>query len=367
MTFLWTPDNIARIGSDVPTAPVITASDVPPLVAGRDFWDHWPVLEEDGAVAALGGGALVIALSAPIVGDPEARHALARLRLLHRFASGWRDLGDLLPDGLSPGSREWAGSATIDPAHRRITLHFTAAGHRDEPAVSFDQRLFSTSAAFDPTTLRLVDWSPPVETIRPDDRWYQSDLAGGAAIGTIKAFRDPYAWRNPADGADYLIFAGSRPAAPSPWNGVVGIARRDGDTWALQPPLVDATGLNNELERPHLVTFAGRLYLFWSTQHKVFAADNPAGPTGLYGVVADTIEGPWRPLNGSGLVFRNPPTAPFQAYSWQVLANGSVWSFADYVGLDRPPSDAAEARRHFGGNPAPPLRLAIDDDRVTLR
>ena len=46
-------------------------------------------------------------------------------------------------------------------------------------------------------------------------------------------------------------------------------------------PLVDATGFNNELERPHLRVFDGRYYLFWSTQAQVFAPDAGAWPTGL--------------------------------------------------------------------------------------
>lgn len=368
--FLWSADHVAAIDRrSHPTAPIIMRDQAMPVIPGIDLWDHWPVLEENGALADVAGGTLVIALSAPVVGDPEARHGIARLRLLHRRGAGaWRDLGRLLPDGFSPGSREWAGSAILSPDHRQLTLHFTAAGIRAEAVPSFAQRLFVTHApiAINGDDIVIGDWSAPVETVAPDALDYETDMAGGGAIGTIKAFRDPYVFRDPADGVDYLFFAASRARAGSDWNGLVGMARRVDEGWALMPPLVDATGLNNELERPHCVVANGRYHLFWSTQSKVFAKSGPSGPNGLYGLVADRFDGAWRPINGSGLVLANPPEAPFQAYSWQVLPDLSVWSFADMLELDRPPGDAAEARAHFGGTPAPVLHLAIENDRVVL-
>jgi len=135
-----------------------------------------------------------------------------------------------------------------------------------------------------------------------------------------------------------------------------------GGVCTFLPPLVDADGLNNELERPHIVRHGGRFYLFWSTQAKVFAADGPSGPNGLYGVVSESLLGPWLPLNGTGLVIGNPADAPFQAYSWLVLDDLSVWSFADLIGLATPPRNPAEARSAFAGTPTPVLQLALERD-----
>ena len=115
-----------------------------------------------------------------------------------------------------------------------------------------------------------------------------------------------------------------------------------------------------------MVRHGERFYLFWSTQAKVFASDGPRGPNGLYGAVSDTLLGPWRPLNGTGLVLGNPDEAPFQAYSWLVLDDLSVWSFADLVGLVKPPRDMVEARSAFAGTPAPVLRLALDGDSSSI-
>ncbi len=373
--FTWLPSHVAAIAARTSAneSSAVIAPAPPPILTGHDLWDHWPVLMPDGTVATIAGGALVIALTAPRQADPEARHAVARLRALHRSAGGWRDLGPLFPDGFSPGSREWAGSALLDAGKNRLTVYFTAAGMRGEPVLGFEQRMVETSAEIAAelspagAVVAFGDWAAPAEMVVPDGHWYEADMAGGGAIGTIKAFRDPYVFSDPASGCQFMLFAASCAHSPSPWNGAVGLAARSDDGWRLLPPVVTAIGLNNELERPHIIAHAGLNYLFWSTQRKVFAQGGPEGPTGLYGVVGRGVAGPWRPLNGTGLVFGNPAAAPAQAYSWQVLSDLSIWSFADLVGLSAPPADTAETRAAFAGTPAPVLRLALEEDRAWLR
>ena len=369
MTSIWSRDAVAKIAHlPMAVAPAIDVHAVRPILPGVDLWDYWPVQEQDGRAAIIAGGMLQMLLSAPALPDPEQRHGLARIRLMHATPDGWRDLGDLLPDGFAPGSREWSGSAIITPDHDSVTLYFTAAGHRGESELSFDQRMFETRATLWITggVPRLSDWTTPVESIVADGHIYCRDMTGGGGIGTIKAFRDPAWFRDPVDHAEYLVFAASLAASASPWNGAVGLACREHDRWTPRPPLISADGINNELERPHIVHHAGRYYCFWSTQHKVFATDGPTGPTGLYGMASDRLAGPWVPLNASGLVFANPPSAPIQAYSWMVLSDLSVLSFIDRPGLTANPTDAEQARRHFGGTPAIPLRLALDADRASL-
>ncbi len=349
------------------TPPVPIAA-VRRLIKNIDLWDMWPVQHEDGRVAEIAGGMLMMLLSAPAAQSPDDRHAVARIRLMHWSPNGWRDLGDLFPEGHTPGSREWAGSAIIS-ADGGLSVHFTAAGRRGEQQLSFEQRLFETHAQMSVAGDRIVlgDWSTPIETAVADDQIYMRDMAGGGAIGTIKAFRDPAWFRDPADGRAYLLFTASLAGSSSSWNGAIGLARDDGPAgWTLLPPLIDADGVNNELERPHIVVHEDRYYLFWSTQADVFAPDGPGGPTGLYGMVSDTLFGPWRPLNGTGLVLTNPAEAPSQAYSWLVLPDLRVLSFLDIVGLDRRPLHMFEARGHFGGTPAPVLNIVLNGDRAVL-
>jgi levansucrase len=89
--------------------------------------------------------------------------------------------------------------------------------------------------------------------------------------------------------------------------------------------------------------------------------------------VADTLDGPFEPLNGTGLVIANPPDAQFQAYSWMGHPNGVVTSFfqffdigdvgdIDYIG-DQSPEFQLE---HFGGTFAPSIHVEFDGDTTRI-
>ncbi|MHA6720215.1 glycoside hydrolase family 68 protein [Sphingomonas sp. RS6] len=342
-------------------------------IDGLDLWDMWPVEQADGAPARIGGAAIWLALTAPLEEDPEARHAHARIRLVSELDGGWRVHDPALPEGLSAGSREWSGSALFDPASETVTLFYTAAGRRGEPAVSFEQRLFQLRfhLSLDGDAPIASDWRDHRESLVADGiRYMVVDQRDGGA-GTIKALRDPAFFRDPADGRDYLFFTGSRAGSDSPWNGVIGVAVTGEDglaDWRLLSPVVSADGVNNELERPHMRHIAGRYYLFWSTQAKVFAPDGPVGPTGLYGMVAASPLGPFEPLNGTGLVAANPPDAPYQAYSWWVMDDLRVTSFVDLpavLTMDEV-TETAMRRARFGGYPAPWFRLVLDGARTRI-
>ncbi|WP_260924409.1 glycoside hydrolase family 68 protein [Novosphingobium sp. 9] len=369
----WTAEHLSGLAAgDVDRAPVIAASDVSRVDAALDVWDAWPLADGRGAPVPWRGGELWFALTAPVLDDPEARHGVARIHHYHRQNGAFLPLGPTFADGFTPGSREWSGSARCDEAGR-VTLLFTAAGERGERALSFRQRLFAAD-----TMLREASdgaafgaWTNLRELVAPQGEFYLSGHDASGRAGEIKAFRDPALHRT-AQGEEYLLFTASSARSDSAFNGVIGLARREADgRFRRLPPLVDASGTNNELERPHIVAHGGLLYLFWSTQRHVFAPDifapGIAAPTGLYGAVASGIEGPWTLLNGHGLVLANPVCEPFQAYSWWVLPDLSVASFVDYRGLDDSAAIAKPAgRAHFGGGFAPFLHLALDGPRAGL-
>lgn len=308
-----------------------------------------------------------MALGAQRFPDPDQRHGKARIHLFQLCGEAWRHLGPAMPDGFSPGSREWSGSAVLAAESGEVALYFTATGRSGENDLSFEQRIFRAVATLDlhGDTPGLANWRELAEIVRPDPAHYMASDEGTGTIGTIKAFRDPAYFLDPADGGSYLFFAGSAAGSRSDFNGVVGTAVADDESlqsWRIQPPIVSADGLNNELERPHVVFHEGLYYLFWSTQRHVFDPSGPTGPTGLYGVVGAHLSGPWRALNGTGLVFANPPDAPTQAYSWLVLPNLDVISFVD----DWRDGSAADETRKFGATFAPVLRLALDGTMARL-
>jgi levansucrase len=366
----WTAAQVAAIdAAPLPEIPVVTAHDVMPIVAGLDVWDAWPITDADGRIFIVDGTELWMMLSAPVAPDPAKRHDAARIRLIERRGTLWHDCGNLLPDALNPGSREWAGSAIIDPATNQVALYFTASGRRGE-RLSFEQRQFWTVGTLTRHNGQsaIADWSVPRELFVSDGDVYVDTRTTQGGPGMIKGFRDPFFVRDPADGAEYLTFVGSDGRSSQVHNGVVGIARRDGDAWTVLPPVLSADGLCNEMERPHVIVRGGRYYLFWSTQRHVFAPGGPSGPNGLYGAVAEAILGPYRMLNGTGLVAANPASEPFQTYSWLVLDTLQVTSFIDYWGMHgrTVASHPETTRAQFGGTPAPFFALELDGDRAHL-
>jgi levansucrase len=345
---------------------LIAASDAAPILPGLDLWDSWPLAHEDGRTASIAGRQYWFFLSAPCFPDPGQRHNAARIRLASLGTDGWRDHGNVLPEAISPGTREWAGSAVLHDDETSVTLFFTAAGRRGE-APSFEQRLFASSAKLIAGGLR--DWSNPHEVVRADGPRYLIANEGEGKPGLIKAFRDPAWFRDPATGQSHLLFTASAGWDDDDYNGVIGLATRgDAGEWQLEAPLVEAIGVNNELERPHIVVRGGRYYLFWSTQRRTFKPGTPSGPNGLYAMVAENLRGPWHPVNGQGLVAANPASEPTQGYSWWVTGEGQVWSFIDHWGMQGRSFDSHPEllRGQFGGTPAPVFTLAFAGDRITL-
>ncbi len=371
---LWRPDHVAAVAvREDMVPPVIGAGDVVPVLPGMDVWDMWPLARRDGMTVDIAGATLWFALSAPRFPDPIERHGHARIRLLILRDGTWHDGGPVFQDGFAPGSRDWSGSAILDEDSGLVTLFFTAAGRAGEARPTVEQRLFKTSGMLDRSGAYpcIVQWSAPYEFVVSDDRIYTLVNQAEGAPGELKAFRDPGYFRDPSDGNEYVLFAASYKPSSHKNNGMIGIARSEDRSmmrWTLLDPLITADGVCNELERPHAVSYRGQYYVFWSTQATVFEQGGPVGPTGLYGMVAPSLFGPYRPINGSGLVLANPPSEPTQAYSWWVMGDLSVTSFVDYWGLrGRMPATNPElARSQFGGVPAPFLQLRLDGDRAWL-
>ncbi|MEB3328673.1 MAG: glycoside hydrolase family 68 protein [Candidatus Sericytochromatia bacterium] len=357
----WAPQGFAGGGSPA----LIGPAHVAPIIPGLDLWDCWPLAHEDGRTAVVEGRQYWFFLSAPRFPDPFQRHDAARIRLLSRTDAGWQDHGDAMPDGFSPGTREWAGCAVLHDEVGRVTLFFTAAGRRGE-APSLEQRLFETRGSLGRDG--PAGWEAPREVLVADGGRYQPARDRAAAPGLLKAFRDPAWFRDPRTGRCHLLFAGSAAWSDHPYNGVIGLATWGETGWGLVDPLLEAIGVSNELERPHVVMWDGLYYMFWSTQRHTFAPGAVAGPNGLYGAVAEALTGPWRAVNTGGLVAANPEAEPLQAYSWWVTGEGDVWSFIDQWGLQgrRLADHPGLARAQFGGTPAPVFRLAFEGARVRV-
>lgn len=364
----WARQDVAKsaAGHD-DRLPLLGNECLPEVLPGFDVWDMWQLTHSNGATALFEGQSLWFFLATPKLDDPEHRHDSARIRVISLGDAGWSDHGWALPQELSPGSREWSGCAVLgEPG--LVTLYFTAAGRRG-CAQTYEQRLFEATAQLTVSggSFALGPWSVPIESVCADEHWYaRADEIEAPATG-IKGFRDPCYFCDPKDGEEYLLFTGNAEWSDAPYNGVIGIARREAENWVLQPPIVTAIGVNSELERPHVIVRGEGYYLFWSTHGSRFAQGLNA-PTGLYAMFAEHFAGPWKPVNGTGLVAANPDSSPLQAYCWCVTAELDVISFVDYPGVlgHVLPADPAERRRLFGGTAAPWFKLQFQHDQVTI-
>lgn len=360
----WSADKARSLKSArYEQAPIIERDHATPMSPDLDVWDAWPLADVSGRPIPWRGGELWFALTVSRSDDPETRHHLARIHHFHRIGDQFEHIGETLPNEIAPGARQWSGSARYEDGV--VTLFFTATGNKGDEELTYHQRIFSSSTQM-PADGDFGEWSKPIEVVAADGRIYRPADENIGEPGKIKAFRDPSHFRDER-GLDYLLFTASSAAKPGTHDGMVGLAVADEDSgYKVLPPLIEAIGVNNELERPHIVRHGGQLYLFWSTQRGVFAPGIDA-PTGLYGATASSLAGPWTFLNGHGLVVGNPVERPTQAYSWWVLPDLTVASFVDYWGPeDHSQSEEATRRSRFGGTFAPFLQIALDGDRAWL-
>ncbi len=211
--FVWKAEHVSAVcQAQLRDAPLIEAGDFARISPDIDLWDAWPVQDIAGNPAVLGNGdTLWMALAAPHRDDPDERHGLARIHLFQCAGGGWRHLGPLFPEGFTPGSREWSGSAVLADDGRSLTIYFTATGVRGEGALSFGQRLFSARATLQAQGdgYRFEAWRDLTEFVSRDPAWYMASDAGTGSVGTIKAFRDPAYFFDAASGEHWVFFAAS--------------------------------------------------------------------------------------------------------------------------------------------------------------
>ncbi|MFB6183210.1 MAG: glycoside hydrolase family 68 protein [Haloarculaceae archaeon] len=382
----WTRDQAAgleRTGETV--APIVYPPAEDPA-ADVHVWDTWLLRDRNGSVADVDGWRVVFSLTAPADLLPGKRHDVARIQYFYsRDGTTWHSGGPVF-DGGTLGQRQWAGSALYDDGD--VYVYYTAAGDEGGDELTYSQHIAAASGGTTRVTDDAFDLEGPWThrtLLEPDGEWYETEAQ---SRGMIYTFRDPWFYEDPETGTTCLLFEANTPVpegsdacdgdtARQEFNGCVGLAvspSSDPLEWDLRPPLLDAVCVNQELERPHVLYRDGHYYLFVSSHMHTFAPEL-AGYDALYGFVADSLGGPYRPLNETGLVVTNPANAPFQAYSWMTFPHREevlVESFCNYYDFDGATLDElarlseSEQRRRFGGTLGPTIRLGIEGDRTRI-
>jgi len=407
----WSVEAASEIElTDANTVPVVEG--INEAAPGLHVWDTWPLRNRDGSVACIAGWTVQFALTAPDEVLPGKRHDIAEIRFFYsREGYDWRLGGPVFVPGTAKGNRQWAASSVYDDETGEMFMFYTATGRdgnpndpRDENSdITYEQRLALAKGATVTTTRAGVDiegrWEHEV-ILTADGEYYQTREQAGDGI--IYAFRDPWYFEDPNTGCRYLVFEGNSPIEDgeaecdaqdlnsgdyrsgvaetgAQFNGNIGIAVSTADDdmseWELRPPLLEATCVNQQLERGNVVVADDRYYLFCDS-HRFTFADGLDGPDGMYGFVADTLHGDYEPLNGSGLVLANPPEEQFQTYSWMPVPYGenrvAVLSYQNYFGLGDSSLTGvgdlsrAEQQARFGGTFAPTVVVELDGRSTEL-
>lgn len=319
--------------------------------ADLDIWDSWPVQDPvTGYVSNWNGYQLVIAM----MGRPH--HEDNHIYLLYNKYgdndfSHWRNAGSIFGYNESPLTQEWSGSAIVN-SDNSIQLFYTindtnnAINHQklasatmyltaDNDGIhinnvennhvvfagngyhyqTYDQWKAANSFA-DNYTLRdghvvqmpngdrylVFEGNTGTENYQGEDQLYNWSNYGGNDRFNIESL-----FHLLSNDVDYkkAIFA----------NGALGIIKLTNDEKNPQveevyTPLVTSNMVSDELERPNVVKLGDKYYLFSATRlsrgtnidtlnkaNKV-VGDNVA----MIGYVADSLTGPYKPLNGSGVV-----------------------------------------------------------------
>jgi levansucrase len=386
-TATWRRSDALKVHSDVTTTAPRIPEEFPIMTHQVWVWDTWPLTGLDTKPLAYKGWSVIFSLVAPRDIPFGDRHWQARIGYFYsRSGQSWTYGGHLFPDGASFGSREWAGTAILTGA-RQVNAFYTASGHDDGGIDPNDplQRLAMSKGRIHADDERV--WFTGFDRHRiiaePDGEMYQTlEQSEGSPI--IYAFRDPFVFRDPADKKVYALFEGNTgglggtyectrrdlgtlppghevPEDSNLYTGNIGLMRATNKAltnWRLLPPVLSANCVNQQTERPHLVVRDGAYYLF-TISHQFTYAPGLTGPDGLYGFVGRSLRSAYKPLNGSALVLGNPPEAPIQNYSHEVMPNLLVQSFIDTIpGANGPV---------YGGTLAPTLELDIDGSNTYLR
>ncbi|WP_269915121.1 glycoside hydrolase family 68 protein [Acinetobacter sp. HY1485] len=391
---IWTRADALKVYENDPTTtqPLVSA-DFPVMDENLFIWDTMPLRQLDGTIVSVDGWSVIFTLTAirspeeftneqgeyDITADWNDRHGRARICFWYsRDGKSWVFGGRVMEEGVSPTSREWAGTPILLNKKGEVDLYYTCV----TPGATIAKVRGRLVTSDEGVTVEGFD---NVKSLfEADGEYYQTE-----AQNQYWNFRDPSPFIDPVDGKLYMVFEGNvagdrgthvigeaEMGDVPPGHTEVGGARYQagciglavakdlhGDEWEILPPLVTAVGVNDQTERPHYVFQDDKYYLF-TISHKFTYSDGLNGPDGVYGFVSENLTGPYRPMNSSGLVLGNPSSQPYQTYSHCVMPNGLVTSFIDSVPVQKPNSKDLDYR--IGGTEAPTVRIKLKGDRSFL-
>lgn len=318
-----------------------------------DVWDSWPLQNADGTAANYHGYHLVFALA----GDPkrswDTHIYLFYQKIGETSVESWKFAGRVFKDSdkyssndpiLKYQAEEWSGSATLT-SDGKVRLFYTDRHPWDIQAGFYGKQTLTTSQVDlsqpDSDTIK-VDGVEDLKSIFDggDGTIYQNVMQGIQDPNDNHTLRDPHYVED--NGHKYLVFEANtgttdgyqglqslfnqiyyggnvhffqtekdkllqspKKNAAALANGALGIIELNNDYTLkkVMKPLITSNTVTDEIERANVFKMNGHWYLFTDSRGSKMTIDG-IGSNDIYmlGYVSESLTGPYRPLNGSGLV-----------------------------------------------------------------
>lgn len=319
-----------------------------------DVWDTWPLQNADGTVATYNGYQIVFGLA----GDPDRGWDTFIYMFYKKVGDNsidsWKNAGRVFKDSdkfksdeqnLRDQAEEWSGSATLT-SDGEVRLFYTNR-HGWDPANGFFGKQTLTTAQINVSepsenTLKVDGIEDHKSIFDGDGKNYQTvqQAFGGGDYSDNHTLRDPHYIEE--NGRKYLVFEANTGTETgyqgenslfnkayygkseaffrseksnllnSPKkdlaeisNGALGIIEIN-DDYSLKKvmkPLIASNTVTDEIERPNIFKKDGKWYLFTSSRGSKMTIDGiDDEDIYLLGYVSNSLTGPYKPLNKTGLV-----------------------------------------------------------------
>ena len=402
--------------SEIKNMPAATTKDAQTnIIEPLDVWDSWPVQDvRTGQVANWNGYQLVIAMMG-VPGQNDNHIYLLYNKYGDNELSHWKNAGPIFGYNATPLSQEWSGSAVLNSDnsiqlfytrvdtsdnntnHQKIasaTLYLTDNnGNISLAQVANDHIVFEGDGYYYQTYDQWKATNKGADNIAMRDAHVIEDDNGdrylvfeaSTGLENYQGENQIYNWLN-YGGDDafnikslFRILSNDDIKSRATWaNAAIGILKLNNDeknpkVAELYSPLISAPMVSDEIERPNVVKLGNKYYLFAATRLNRGSNDDAwmnanytvGDNVAMVGYVADSLTGPYKPLNDSGVVLTasvpaNWRTATYSYYAVPVAGKDDQLLVTSYM-----TNRNGVAGKGMDSTWAPSFLLQINPDNTT--
>ncbi|MBP3040943.1 glycoside hydrolase family 68 protein [Bacillaceae bacterium Marseille-Q3522] len=325
-----------------------------------DVWDSWPLQNADGTVANYNGYNLVFALA----GDPRNGNDTSIYLFYQKIGEtsieSWKNAGRVFKDSdkfvpddphLKYQTQEWSGSATLTTDGKVRLFYTDFSGAPEDGGTGYGKQTLTTAQVNlsqpDGDTLKVEGVEDHKSIFDGDGKTYQNVQQfideGAYLSGDNHTLRDPH-YVEDENGRKYLVFEANtgtetgyqgedslfnkayyggsevffqqekEKLLQSPKkhdaelaNGALGIIELNDDYTLkkVMKPLITSNTVTDEIERANVFKMNDKWYLFTDSRGAKMTIDGiSTEDIYMLGFYADSLTGPYKPLNGTGLVLK---------------------------------------------------------------